>query len=171
MKRKLAFVFLLMVLGAIGYLGFTIYKELQAKQALEKRIAELPDFSAPILNGEILHSDTFSKQSPLILTYFNTKCQFCQAEIRSIRQHKNLQAQADIYLISDESPNALKQFADEFELDSLKHISVLQDSTKQLKELFGVTGVPTTFVYNNDGKLLKNFKGETKAEALYKLVK
>lgn len=170
-KRKLAFIFLLFVLGAIGYLGFSIYEELQAKQDLKKRIVELPDFSVVNLKGEKFLSPEFSEQSFLVLTYFNTGCQFCQAEISSISHHKNLQQQADIYLISDESKAVLKQFANDFKLDSLQAIQVLRDSSKQVKELFGITGVPTTFVYDRDGKLRKSFKGETKAEILYELVK
>jgi peroxiredoxin len=170
-KRKLAFIFLLFVVGAIGYLGFSIYDQLQEKQAVKERIAQLPEFSTVDLDGRAIQNDGIIREAPLILTYFNTGCEYCRAEIRSIQNHKSLQERAMIYLISDEPAKVLKQFSSEFELDSLQKIKVLQDSTAEVKELFGVKGVPNTFVYNRDGKLLKSFEGETKAEILYKLVK
>lgn len=170
MKRKLAFIFLFIVLGAIGYLGFSIYDELQQKQAVKKRIAELPKFSAVNLEGETIQSHKLTGRTPLILTYFNTGCDFCRAEITSMRKHQGLQEKTDIYLVSDESSKVLRKFVSEFQLDSLQTIQVLQDTSRKVKELFGVKGVPSTFIYDRDGKLLKNFQGETKAEVLYELV-
>lgn len=171
MIRKLAFIFLFIVLGCIGYLGFSIYENLQAKQAIEKRIATLPEFSLLNLSGETLYPGAKERQIPLILTYFNTGCEFCQAEIRSMQKHQQLQEQVTIYLVSGESLPVLKQFSKEFQLDSLRGIQILHDSEKRIKELFGVKGVPNTFVYGKDGRLLKNFQGETKAEVLYELVR
>jgi peroxiredoxin len=170
-KRKLAFIFLLFVVGAIGYLGFSIYDQLQEKQAVKDRIAQLPDFTVIGLDGKAIPSDGTTGHSPFILTYFNTECEYCRAEIRSIQDHKSLQERAMIYLISKESSKILKQFSRAFELGSLQNIKILQDSSGKVKDLFGVKGVPSTFVYNRDGKLLKSFEGETKAEILYKLVK
>jgi peroxiredoxin len=143
---------------------------LQEKQAVKERIAEVPAFTAIGLDGRAIQSDGIIREAPFILTYFNTGCEFCRAEIRSIKSHKSLQERTMIYLISDEPARVLKQFSNEFELDSLQNIQILQDSSRQVKELFGVKGVPNTFVYDEDRKLLKNFKGETKAELLYELI-
>src|SRR5699024_5024009 len=101
MLRKLAFILLLIVLGLIGYFGFLIYEDLQKQQAIEKRIATLPEFTVETL-GEEVKSIGGSISKPLILTYFDTDCHFCQAEIRSMRRHKQLQKKAVIYLVSNE---------------------------------------------------------------------
>lgn len=171
MIRKLAFIFLLIVLGAIGYLGFSIYDNLQEKQVIEKRIATLPEFSLLNLEGETVHPSVAGVQKPLIITYFNTGCEFCQAEIRSIKKHEELLKEVAIYLISDELLPVLEQFAKKIKLDSLSSIQILHDREKRVKELYGVKGVPNTFVYGENGDLLKNFQGETKAEVLYELIK
>lgn len=170
MIRKLAFILLLIALGLIGYFGFSIYEDLQRKQAIEKRIATLPEFTMETLEGEIKRVDG-SLSKPLILTYFDTDCHFCQAEIRSMRGHAPLQKQAVVYLVSDEHIDSLRAFAHAFELDSLQSITVFHDVNGKVRKLFGVPGVPNTFVYNTTGKLLANFKGETKAEIMYQLVK
>lgn len=171
MKRKLAFILLLMVLSAIGFLGYSIYNRLEEKEAIAERIATLPEFSLANLEGEIVQSKNPAKKASLILTYFNTECHFCQGEIRSMQQHEPLQDQAIIYLVSDEPFDVLKQFSKEFKLDSLQTIQILWDGNRKVKELLGITGVPSTFVYDADGHLIKSFKGETKAEVLYELVK
>ncbi len=170
MIRKLAFIFLLIVLGLIGYLGFSIYEDLQKQQAIEKRISELPEFIITALDGEV-KTVNGSLTKPLILTYFDTDCSYCKAEIRSIREHEQLKKQAMIYLVSNEPMDILRQFTRAFKLDSLKSITIFHDDRGRVKKLFGVTAVPNTFVYNTKGELVKNYKGETKAEALYQLVK
>lgn len=170
MRRKLAFIFLLLVLAMIGYLGFSIYGQLQEKQAVEERIAALPQFLVADLKGNEFSSENV-KQASLILTYFNTGCEFCKAEIRSMKEHELLQQSTSIWLVSDEPDTVLKDFAATFELDSLQSIQVLRDKNQEVRKMFGVKGVPNTFVYSENGKLLKSFKGETKAEVLYKLIK
>jgi len=80
MKRKLAIYFLFVVLGAIGYLGFSIYDELRQKQEIEERIDQLPEFVGVNLEGKAVRRNTLIGETPVILTYFNTGCEFCQAE-------------------------------------------------------------------------------------------
>jgi hypothetical protein len=40
------------------------------------------------------------------------------------------------------------------------------ESSKQ----FGISSFPTIFIYNKEGELLKQYKGETKMEAILKLI-
>lgn len=166
----MALIFLFLVLAAIGYLGFSIFDQLQEKQAVKERIATLPEFSVVGLDGKTVQSNKAALQVPLILTYFSTHCEFCRAEISSMKQHQALQEETNIFLVSDEPSGMLKKFASEFELDSLQSIQVFQDHSKQVKELFGVKGVPSTFVYGRNGNLLQDFQGETKAELLFSTI-
>ncbi|MDR8393096.1 redoxin domain-containing protein [Aliifodinibius sp. S!AR15-10] len=171
MKRKVAIILLLVVLTAIGYLGFSIYSEFQQKQAIQERISDLPEFTLTNLEGEQVESGGMVEQKPLILTYFNTECRFCKAEIASIKEHELIQERAAIFLLSDEPENILKEFARTMKLDSLQAVQVFRDSSREVKNLFGVNGVPYTFVYDANGKLLEKFKGETRAGVLYDLIK
>lgn len=38
-------------------------------------------------------------------------------------------------------------------------------------DIFGKSGVPASFIYDKNGKLVKQFKGEVKVEALLKYLK
>ncbi len=168
MLRKLAYLFLIVVIGCIAYLSFSIYKNIQRKQAIEERIAMVPEFSLQNLKGKTMLLNSRERKTPLILTYFDTDCHFCQNEVRSMKQHERLKKNVVIYLISGEPADSLKQFKRVFEL---KSIQILKDSALKAKEWFGVRGVPTTFVYGKEGTLLKYFEGETKASTLYQLIK
>src|SRR5699024_1991008 len=78
---------------------------------------------------------------------------------------------AVIYLVSNEPVDSLRKFVHDFKLDSLQTITVFHDPKNSVRNLFGVPGVPNSFVYDTAGKLIANFKGETKAEVMYQLVK
>src|SRR5699024_6478563 len=119
----------------------------------------------------VVNSSEITKKSAVIITYFSTECPFCRAEIKSMINHELLLDNANIYLISGESIKALNQFAKTFSLDSLQAIQILHDSKSRAKKLFGVNGVPHTFVYGKQGKLLKQFEGETTANLLFGLIK
>src|SRR5699024_6549557 len=118
-------------------------------------------FSGVNLEGKTVRSQSITGQQPVILTYFNTGCEFCRAEIASMQKHDALQEKTNIYLASDEPSRSLQRFANEFQIDSLQTVHVLWDTSRQIKKLFGVKGVPSTFIYDETGKLLKSFKGET----------
>lgn len=157
MKRKLAFTFLMVVLFAIGFLGFFIYGALQQEQLIQERISKLPSFSLATIGGQIVSSQQNSVRIPIIITYFNTECEYCRAEIKSVKGHQALLENAKIYLVSNEPLERLKLFSTSFGLDSLASIQVLRDSRGEIKGLFGVKGVPNTFVYDEKRHLLKKY--------------
>ena len=39
------------------------------------------------------------------------------------------------------------------------------------EDIFGKSGIPASFIYNKQGKLVKQFKGEVKVNALLKYLK
>jgi peroxiredoxin len=171
MIRKLVFLLIIVVLGFIGYLGDSIYNNWQTRKAVEKRIASLPAFSASCLNGEMKTVGQVPLNRPIVITYFQTWCPFCQDEIQSMANNKKLQKQAAIYLISDQPMDSLVRFRRSFKLDSLQNIHVWRDRNHKVRKLFGIRGIPSTFVYGTDGRLLESYEGETKADVFYQLLK
>lgn len=168
MKRIFAYLVIAGVLGIIGLMGFTIYQKLLKAEEVLARIVELPELEAVELNENSSNKSISSE--PTIISYINTNCRFCLAEIESIRQHPDLLKEARILLISDEPKRRLELFANSFGLDTLS-IELAWDSSGTMKSLYGIKGVPSTFVYGRDQVLIEQFKGETNAEMLYELVK
>ncbi|MTI89026.1 MAG: redoxin domain-containing protein [Balneolaceae bacterium] len=167
MKKIIAQIVIALVLVTIGGLGYLMYNKFAEAEKVRKRIATLPQLELVSLLSN--HTDS-AKVQPVIINYFNSKCQFCLSEIQSIQQHKNLRKEAKVLFISDESKRRLEVFSRSFGLDTSR-VEVAWDSTGLVKKTFGVEQVPVTFVYRADRSLIKSFKGETKAEVLYELIK
>lgn len=158
---------IVLVLVTIGGMSYLMYNTFTEAEEVRKRITTLPQLDVISLIEN--NADTTEAQ-PIIVNYFNSKCQFCIAEMQSIQQHKNLLNEAKILFISDESKRRLQVFAKSFGLDTLR-AEVAWDSAGLAKQFFGVEQVPVTFVYDADRNFIKSFKGETKAEVLYEVIK
>ncbi len=167
MKRTIAYLVIIGVLSITVVTGFKIYQKLLVAEVVKARIFELPEFGKVLINGTT-SIDSLSNKATII-SYINTNCRFCLAEIESIRQHPSLSNESRILLISDEPKKRLELFARSFGLDTLS-IEMVWDSSGAIKTLYDINGVPSTFIYGRDEKLLERFKGETNAEMLYELV-
>lgn len=167
MKRTLAFGLLILALGTVGYFGLRIYQEATAEQAVQRRTRTLPRLALATLEGETLHRGTLSDDAPTVLVFFRPSCPYCRHETRSIRAHEALTDTAEVLLVSARPRAALRTFADSLRLRRRSRIRVVRDAAGAAARTFGVDRVPTTFVYDADGRLLRRFEGEVEASALY----
>lgn len=168
MKRKAAIGIVIIVLACIGYLGQSIYSRIQERKTLRQRLAKLPEVELPVVGEEAHSSWDANDSTALVLTYFDTECPYCRAEIRSIQQ-SDLPNVATVMLVSDQPLDELHEFMEEFQLQESSPIKVVQDSGGAIKRLFGVKGVPSTYLYGPDRKLKSYFKGKTSGRKLYHL--
>tara|TARA_R110002124_G_scaffold280490_1_gene453764 strand:+ start:3138 stop:3647 length:510 start_codon:yes stop_codon:yes gene_type:complete len=169
MKKAIAYIMVVVVLLTIGGLGFAIYNKMLKAEEISERIRELRNFELNRLykgNDSELSKTSYST----ILTYFHTECRFCQSEIKDMQTHESLSQSAEIVLVSDESQSVIRSFVQNFDIDTTKFKIVL-DKEQTIKQHFGVSSVPVTFVYDRDSLLIQSFKGETKASVLYDLIK
>ena len=167
MKRTLAFILLVLVLGAIGYFGVRVYQEAAAEQAVQRRIQTLPDVALITVDGDAFRPARLPEDTPSVLVFFRPSCPYCQHEARSIRTHPVLPDTAAVLFISARPAEALRAFADSLWLRRRSRMRVLRDASGEALRTFGVERVPTTFVYGGAGTLLRRFEGEVRASALY----
>lgn len=170
MKRKAAFFLVIITTILILALGIGVFQQMLAKRDIVNRISVQPDFMAETLYGGIVSSDQLFGQKPVVLTYFNTECYFCQIEIDAIKLHKGLQEKALIVLISDEPIIVLEKFAKSSKLTDKKDVEIYHDRKGEVKDYFGIHIVPTTFIYDNEAHLVKTFNGQISADFLHELI-
>lgn len=168
MKRILAAGLVVIVLGAIVFLGYRIYQMVTAKQAIAERIATLPAFELTSLDGRSVRHHDLSPEKPVVLVFFGTTCPFCQSEAKSIRRHEALRAAAQVLMISHEREAVLTPFVKEHGFHQETGVQVLRDAEGKMAAAFGVSTVPNTFIYDADRRLLQHFKGEASSEAIYR---
>jgi len=108
------------------------------------------------------------KMSKLVLIHFNSTCEHCQEEARSILTSASSFNNASLIFISTESLTDINTFESQWHLMQLKNIAVVKMNAEDLYHSFGVIAVPSIYIYNEDKKLVKEFRGETKVEAILK---
>lgn len=155
------------VLTIIGLLGYSVYKGLEEDKAIRERISVLPELDVTYLNSPV---EVSKKSQPFIISYFNSNCRYCKAEITNMQTHPFLKDEARIILISDEPPSVLENFIEELRIDTTRFL-IAWDQRAKTKELLGVKSVPVNFVYTADSTLSDIKKGEVKAELLYDMIK
>jgi peroxiredoxin len=170
MKRLLLSSLLVAVLAAIGVLTVKIVHGAADKEAVAARIHTLPSFRFRALDGTAFANASLPKGKPIIIIHFLTTCHFCQGEAREIAASAALRQEAEIVMVSMESAAALERFCMEFGLRGIASVHCVSDSAKTFGSTFGTLATPTTFIYDAQHRLVKQFTGETSAKAMLNAV-
>ena len=166
MKKALAKI----IIAAAGIIflflaGGIIVKAFQSN-ATAKRIAKLPSFSLPTVEGNIFHSEDI-EGGPLLIIYFHPECEHCQFEISSLIDSDIFSYGVRVILVSYASAEAIGIFMKQFIIND-KNIQILCDEELKFYELSGMNVIPSNFIYSKDLKLVKLLKGELKTEVILK---
>jgi thiol-disulfide isomerase/thioredoxin len=162
---------MLVTIGAtllIALVLFMVYgiveKVIDIRRAGEKEL---------ILNeGSLFNTDSTTYQvdfsNPIILIYFNSECEHCQYEATEIKKSISLFSKTSILMISSEPIEAIKVFSGQYELSNEPAVTFAKINRDDVYKTFGSVSIPHIFIYGKDHKLVKEFKGETKIEAILK---
>lgn len=167
MQRKpLLYILIVLFVFIIGVLSYKIYGVLVLKAEAKEATANLSMISGIANNGKHMAIPLAGTKNPFLIIYFNSECSYCEYEAKEIKANHHLFKGKDIYMISHEPLAGIQQFAQKFELDDLDNIHFLQTSEEEILKTFGSLTIPQIFIYNADKQLIKEFKGETKVEAI-----
>lgn len=119
----------------------------------------MPDFSlTSALDGKTVDSDDF-KGKALLITFFTTWCPPCREEIPSLIQLQNDYAAKGFSVIGlsmDEKGASV--VAKLIEKESINY-PVLMANSKTARDFGGIVGVPTSFLVNRKGEVVKRYPG------------
>jgi peroxiredoxin len=169
MKQR-KYILLALVLVAISFTGYLLYKIVIAKQQsaiVNTTKQNLPNFSFYNVDSVAFSRNFLKKGKPVCIFYFNAGCEYCQYEAREISKNIALFKDTQILMVSFNTIADIKKFALEHNLN-YPNIVFLQDPNFQFSTWFGKTGVPSVFIYDAQHRLVKEFHGETKIEAIIK---
>jgi len=128
----------------------------------------LPQFSfINSLNHNIYSDDSIQIDKSCLIISYNSDCEHCQYEVEQISKHIEQFRNYQVLMISFEPIENILAFREKYKLKQ-PFIIFLQDPKLQFDDIFGNSPIPTSFIYNKDKKLVKQFKGEVKTEALLK---
>jgi peroxiredoxin len=118
-------------------------------EAEEQRRASA-DLTLPDLNGKEWNLRSL-RGKVVLVNFWATWCPPCRKEIPDLESlYSQFQEQGFVVLgISDEEAGKVAPFVKEHEVK----YPILLDAGRRVNELFGVEGIPKSFVYDRDGKL------------------
>ncbi|MBB6463669.1 peroxiredoxin family protein [Flammeovirga kamogawensis] len=163
MKNK-KLIIIVSFLGVISFLTYSIIKTLKQKEEVENTIKKLPDFSfqSYLDTTEVITSEMYVNKK-VIITFFNSTCHFCIDEIFLFQKNQQIleKEKIQVVLVSEEPVEVVLEFIEKSELDHL-NFKFLRARENMFFQIFGSSSVPNSFLYNKEGKLIKNIKGLSK---------
>lgn len=111
-----------------------------------------PDFSLKSLEGKEYSLKKLLERGPVLVSFFKVSCPVCQFTFPFLeRLYKRYGSEEVTFLgISQDSPKASKEFADEY---GVTFPVLLDVEGYPASNAYGLTNVPTTFLIDTDGKV------------------
>jgi len=168
MKTTLKLGFGLTLITIIGYLVINIQSGIKKKRAIETQRATLPEFQFTTLQATNFTKKDLNLSQPTIIISFMPTCHFCQYEAEAVKENSAAFEKVNLLMVTSASEPEVIRFAEEYQLKDDPNILLLTDEFHQFQAIFGISAVPSVFIYNKQQQLVKHFSGETKMEAIFK---
>lgn len=143
-KKKRRWLRLILELLVIVALVFVV----RAWQQKELVSGVSPDFQSVMLNGETVALENY-RGKPLLLHFWASWCPFCKFEESSLSSLKDDWQVLTVAYQSGEKAEVIKHMKER----KIEDWPTVVDADSRLAELFGVKGVPTTYILDGDGNI------------------
>lgn len=164
------FLILIAFAAFVSYLWYTSYKVIAEKKTIEDQIRQIPKLELNTLEGASVSLYSFDNEVRIIVLYFNTRCAFCQFELKELKRRVPEFIDTEIVLISAEPLDTLRPFDNKLQFDLYPNAGIYHCPYDTLYKYFGKLIAPTTFIYGTDKKLLKKFKGATRIDDMLSVI-
>ncbi|MBU8788754.1 MULTISPECIES: thiol-disulfide oxidoreductase ResA [Bacillus] len=157
MKKKRFYIRTVILLVLLAALGYTLYSAVFDDKESVAAGEKAPNFSLEDVNGNRLKLSDL-KGKGVFLNFWGTWCEPCKKEFPYMaNQYKEFKDQGvEIVAVNvGESNLAVRNFMNEYGVN----FPVVLDKDRQVLDAYDVTPLPTTFLINPDGKILKVVTG------------
>jgi peroxiredoxin len=172
MKKKLKIIILIIFILSLVLMIYKIFAKKIEEEKQTEKIQNLPSFSfSNNNNGEVLTDKDIDQNMPKLIVYFHPDCEFCGEQAEEISKQIDSFNYYQLIMVSHADSISILSFSDKYGFSGQQNIFFLQDKNFLFNDIFGKSGVPTSFVYNKNRKLVKQFKGKAKIEDILKCLK
>jgi peroxiredoxin len=171
MKKHIRIIIPIIVTLALFFTGYKMVELSRQKKNLAEKIAHVPSFELKSTLGENFTNKNLEKNVPVVFFYFNSDCDFCQAEIHDIVGNIKKFEGIQLLFVSFEPIQKIIMFQATYKLDIYDNIVFLCDYKNTFSETFGVKTLPSSLVYDKNGKLVSRNNGAVKVDYLLKALK
>jgi len=169
MKKKFKIIIPVTIALLVSFMVYKIVVKLVQKEKIAAQIQNIPNFKfSNVATGNIFSNVNLLQGMTMLIIHFNPDCEYCQEQATAINKQITKFDNCQLLFISSAKTTEIIKFSDKYGLSGRQNIFFLQDKDYKFKDIFGISGVPSSFVYNKQGKLVKQFKGEARIEELLK---
>lgn len=163
--KKWLFYGILFILGLFA--AYIAKKNRQKEVTIEQRQV-LPTLNFKNLEGKPLK---IAPKRSVAVIYFHPDCDYCAREMDYIRENIDALTDSEIVLISAADQKLTQPFVSEKGVDQFENVKIGIDENNAFYQAFASRMIPSIFIYDSNGKLLKFYKGETSIETILKYLR
>lgn len=165
-KKKILFIIIIAIVSLLFYLGYNVVTKAKGKNEIAKQIQTIPQFKLQTLDSIPFSNTNLKSNLSTIFIYFNSECDFCQHEAKSISENLNTFKSVQFIFVSTEDIASIKQFSKVYKLNNKPNITFLYDSFNNFSSQFDASFIPYILIYDNNQKLIKTHKGQLNANGI-----
>ncbi|GHT02550.1 hypothetical protein FACS189440_05590 [Bacteroidia bacterium] len=145
-----------------------MYNKIQDTQQKKNAYSDIPAFQLPDIDGNVITESSLQKNKSTLFLFFNPDCELCREEIKQIKTNQEAFKSFQIVFFTDLPAESIKFFLTEITFEPSFNMFFLIDEKEKLITKMEVKGTPESYIYNQNGKLIKRFNGPVKIETLIK---
>ncbi len=152
----------------------------EAKKQVDDNSIKAPDFTLADLNGNWV-SLADMKGKVVLLNFWGTWCPPCRREIpdfiKLYEKHKESGLEIVGVTLRSGTPEQIQKFVDDWAMNYTILTDIQGYETQMVTQRYGqaigepITGVPTTFIINRDGNIVKTYVGPRTEEMFFRDLK
>ncbi len=165
MKKRRFFIRTGILLVMLAALCYTMYNSVFAKQDRVKEGSIAPNFVLQSVDGERIELKDL-KGKGVFLNFWGTWCGPCKQEFPYMANQYEVFKDRGVEIVAvnvGESNIAVKNFMGSYGVN----FPVAMDKDRQVTEAYDITPLPTTFLINPEGKVIKVIKGTMTERNVY----
>ncbi|MBA4300444.1 MAG: hypothetical protein C0433_10140 [Cyclobacterium sp.] len=166
MKKIILLVFIIGLFVSIGWFIYSLQEKKENLKQAEIRAESIPALSLRTISGKNFSLPQLCSGVATVLVYFNSTCEICQMELKSIGDRISEFDGANILLVSSEEPAEVAEFYNTHLLKNSPNVYWLLDDQMVVAAHYGVRSVPAIFCYDVVGKLQGKFQGPVKVDLI-----
>ena len=136
-------------------------KKITLKQQNTELIETIPDFSFNnIATQQLFTNKNLNPDKNKLIIYFNSTCDLCGYEAKSIQEEIDQFSTVQILFISDEEIEEIQKFGIDHGLTEIENVHVLQDQNYLFANQLHISSTPFLLFYNKNNQLITSHKGQ-----------
>ncbi|WP_282069240.1 peroxiredoxin family protein [Olleya namhaensis] len=170
-KKNILIIILIAIISLLSYLGYNIITKAKQKSDIVKQIQTIPEFALQTLDSIPFTNANLKPNLNTVFIYFNSECDFCQHEAKSISDNLNKFKTTQFVFVSTENVITIKQFSEKYKLTNKTNITFLYDNSSHFATQFNAQSIPYILIYNKNNQLIKKQNGQLNANGILRALK